>query len=151
MALGFLALSACGWVIYRLGSAWFGRAAGALAALIFLTRVPVLAYGVRAYVDLPYLRSCWRRCCWSRTGAVRARGHPCCAAGAGRPAASRGVGLLGPVLAVPVAPPFSAARPGKRRASRGARRAPAPGALAAAAPLIWVLSDLPSPASRCGR
>ena len=55
VALGFLALSACGWVIYRLGAAWFGRAAGALAALIFLTRVPVLSYGVRAYVDLPYL------------------------------------------------------------------------------------------------
>ena len=55
VALGFLALSACGWVIYRLGSVWFGRAAGALAALILLTRVPVLSYGVRAYVDIPYL------------------------------------------------------------------------------------------------
>ncbi len=55
VALGFLALSACGWVIYRLGAEWFGRAAGALAALVFLTRVPVLSYGVRAYVDLPYL------------------------------------------------------------------------------------------------
>jgi len=54
VALGFLALSACGWVLYRLGSAWFGRAAGALAALVFLTRVPVLSYGVRAYVDIPY-------------------------------------------------------------------------------------------------
>ena len=31
VALGFLALSACGWVIYRLGAEWFGRAAGALA------------------------------------------------------------------------------------------------------------------------
>jgi hypothetical protein len=55
VALGFLALSACGWVVYRLGSEWFGRAAGALAALILLTRVPVLSYGVRAYVDIPYL------------------------------------------------------------------------------------------------
>ena len=55
VALGFLALSACGWVIYRLGAVWFGRAAGALAALLFLTRVPVLSYGVRAYVDIPYL------------------------------------------------------------------------------------------------
>jgi hypothetical protein len=55
VALGFLALSACGWVIYRLGAEWFGWAAGALAALIFLTRNPVLSYGVRAYVDLPYL------------------------------------------------------------------------------------------------
>jgi hypothetical protein len=55
VALAFLALSACGWVIYRLGAEWFGWAAGALAALIFLTRAEVLSYGVRAYVDLPYL------------------------------------------------------------------------------------------------
>ncbi len=53
--LGFLALSACGWVVYALGAQWFGRAAGALAALLLLTRVPILSYGVRAYVDLPYL------------------------------------------------------------------------------------------------
>jgi hypothetical protein len=55
VALGFLALSACGWAIYRLGAQWFGRAAGALAALIFLTRAEVLSDGVRAYIDLPYL------------------------------------------------------------------------------------------------
>lgn len=55
LALGFLALTGCGWVIYRLGSEWFGRAAGALAALILLTRVPVLSYGTRAYIDIPYL------------------------------------------------------------------------------------------------
>src|ERR1700722_660744 len=55
VALGFLALSGCGWVIYRLGGEWFGRTAGALAALIFLTRAEVLSYGVRAYVDIPYL------------------------------------------------------------------------------------------------
>ena len=55
IALAFLALSACAWVIYALGAQWFGRAAGALAALLFITRVPVLSYGVRAYIDLPYL------------------------------------------------------------------------------------------------
>jgi hypothetical protein len=55
VALGFGALAACGWVIYRLGTAWFGRAAGILAALLFLTRVPVLSYGVRAYLDVPYV------------------------------------------------------------------------------------------------
>jgi hypothetical protein len=53
--LGFLALAGCGWVLYRLASLWFGRAAGVLAALILLTRVPILSYGVRAYVDVPYL------------------------------------------------------------------------------------------------
>jgi hypothetical protein len=55
IALGFLALSACAWVIYRLAADWFGRPAGVIAALIFITRVPILSYGVRAYVDLPYL------------------------------------------------------------------------------------------------
>jgi hypothetical protein len=55
VALGFLALSACAWVVYRLGAEWFGRAGGALAALILITRVPILSYGVRAYVDVPYL------------------------------------------------------------------------------------------------
>jgi hypothetical protein len=55
VALGFAALAACGWVVYALAALWFGRAAGALAALVLLTRVPILSYGVRAYVDVPYL------------------------------------------------------------------------------------------------
>ena len=55
VALAFLALSACAWVIYALAARWFGRAAGALAALLLITRVPVLSYGVRAYIDVPYL------------------------------------------------------------------------------------------------
>ncbi len=55
VALGFLALAGCGLVVYRLGALWFGRAAGVLAAVLLLTRVPILSYGVRAYVDLPYL------------------------------------------------------------------------------------------------
>jgi len=41
--------------VYALGALWFGRAAGAVAALVLLTRVPILSYGVRAYVDVPYL------------------------------------------------------------------------------------------------
>ncbi len=55
VALGFLALSACAWAVYRLGALWFNRAAGAVAALLLITRVPILSYGVRAYVDVPYL------------------------------------------------------------------------------------------------
>jgi hypothetical protein len=55
VALAFLALATSAWLVYRLGSEWFGRAAGAVAALVLLTRVPVLSYGVRAYVDVPYL------------------------------------------------------------------------------------------------
>jgi hypothetical protein len=55
VALAFLALSACAWVVYALGAQWFGRAAGALAALLLVTRVPIVSYGVRAYIDVPYL------------------------------------------------------------------------------------------------
>src|SRR3954454_21290401 len=55
VVVAFLALGAVGWLVYALGARWFGAAAGALAALIFLTREPVLSYGARAYVDLPYL------------------------------------------------------------------------------------------------
>ncbi len=55
VALAFGALALCAWVIHRLGASWFSRAAGAIAALLFLTRVPVLSYGVRAYVDIPYV------------------------------------------------------------------------------------------------
>lgn len=55
VALGFGALAACGWAVYALASLWFGRAAGVVAALVLLTRVPILSYGVRAYVDVPYL------------------------------------------------------------------------------------------------
>ena len=55
VALGFLALATCAWAVYRLGALWFNRAAGAVAAAVLVTRVPVLSYGVRAYVDVPYL------------------------------------------------------------------------------------------------
>jgi hypothetical protein len=53
--LGFLALAGCGWVLFRLGQGWFGTAAGVLAALLFVSRVPVISYGVRAYLDVPYV------------------------------------------------------------------------------------------------
>lgn len=51
----YLLLGVLGVLVFALGRAWFGWAAGALAALIILTREPVLSYGLRAYVDLPYL------------------------------------------------------------------------------------------------
>ena len=51
----FVALALLGWVVFRLGEEWFGRGAGLLAAAIILTRRPVLDYGSRVYVDIPYL------------------------------------------------------------------------------------------------
>jgi hypothetical protein len=55
LVLAFLALGTLGWLAYALGAAWFNPATGILAALIVLTREPILSYGVRAYVDIPYI------------------------------------------------------------------------------------------------
>jgi hypothetical protein len=55
LVLAFVWLGALGWVTYRLGSEWINPAAGVLAAAIVLTRRPVLDFGSRAYVDIPYL------------------------------------------------------------------------------------------------
>src|SRR3954447_621817 len=55
VVIAFLSLGAVGWLVYALGARWFGVAAGVLAAALFLTREPVLSYGTRAYVDVPYL------------------------------------------------------------------------------------------------
>lgn len=48
LGLGFLAIG-----LFRLGQELFGAAVGALAAAIILTRVPILNFGIRGYVDLP--------------------------------------------------------------------------------------------------
>jgi hypothetical protein len=150
VALGFLALSACGWVIYRLGAQWFGWAAGALAALIFLTRAEVLSYGVRAYVDIPYMTlvlgallvESRRR----RAGRGPA-GAPVLAllalAGLLRPEAWAFSGLYWLYL-IGLLPASVRARIGGGASWRKRPRVEVVRLtlLAAAAPLIWVLSDL---------
>jgi hypothetical protein len=55
VVLAFLSLGALAWVTYELGAHWFGPLAGALAAVVILTRLPVLSFGVRAYLDIPYV------------------------------------------------------------------------------------------------
>src|SRR3954469_8809211 len=55
VVLAFLALGAVGWLTYELGAHWFGPAAGVVAGLVILTRIPLLSFGVRAYVDIPYV------------------------------------------------------------------------------------------------
>jgi len=141
VALGFLALSACGWVIYRLGSVWFGWAAGALAGLLFLTRVDVLSYGVRAYVDIPYvllvlsavLLETRRPRCGAPVLALLAL------AGLLRPEAWAFSGLywlyvmgLLPSFLRPSGPPPALGKGERTRLTL----------LAASAPLLWILSDL---------
>jgi hypothetical protein len=150
VALGFLALSACGWVIFRLGAQWFGWAAGALAALVFLTRAEVLSYGVRAYVDIPYMTlvlgallvESRRR----RSGSVPA-GTPVLAllalAGLLRPEAWAFSGLYWLYL-IGLVPASIRARIGAGTSWRERPRSELARLtlLAAAAPLIWVASDL---------
>jgi len=53
--LSFAWLGIAGALVLFLARAWFGWAAGIAAAVLFLTREPVLSFGVRAYVDLPFL------------------------------------------------------------------------------------------------
>jgi hypothetical protein len=55
MIVAYVSLGLVGYLVYRLGSLWFDRPIGAVAALIVLTRAPYLSNGLRAYVDLPYI------------------------------------------------------------------------------------------------
>ncbi|HWC26895.1 MAG TPA: hypothetical protein VG474_09950, partial [Solirubrobacteraceae bacterium] len=138
----YVSLALLGWVVFALGRAWFNAAAGALAAAIVLTRVPVLDFGARAYVDIPFL-------VLGLLALLVETHRPRCG---------------GPVLALlalagllrPEAWLFSAAYllwllwPGLRAAADGA--GPRRGAawrdaaplivLAAGAPLLWALHDL---------
>ena len=51
----YVSLGLVGYLVYRLGSLWFNRPIGAVAALIVLTRAPYLSNGLRAYIDVPYI------------------------------------------------------------------------------------------------
>jgi hypothetical protein len=53
LAIGLLALGMLVVGVFRLGQELFGVWAGLLAAAIIVTRVPILNFGIRGYVDLP--------------------------------------------------------------------------------------------------
>src|SRR5262249_48654709 len=55
MVVAYISLGLVAYLVYRLGSLWFDRPIGAVAAAIVLTRAPFLSNGLRAYVDLPYI------------------------------------------------------------------------------------------------
>lgn len=143
VGLGFLALAGCGWVVYRLGALWFGRAAGALAALLLLTRVPILSYGVRAYVDLPYLFLLLSALLVACSGGGEGEGRERGGGGGGSPVLVLSLLALAGLLR-PEAWAFSGLywlylAFGHRAAPR---RLLGLAALVAAAPLLWLLSDL---------
>lgn len=58
MIVAYISLALCGYLVYRLGTLWFDRWIGAVAAAIVLTRAPFLSNGLRAYVDLPFVALC---------------------------------------------------------------------------------------------
>ena len=58
MIVAYASLALCGYLVYRLGTLWFDRWIGLLAAAIVLTRAPFLSNGLRAYIDLPFIALC---------------------------------------------------------------------------------------------
>ncbi len=54
----YASLGLIGYFVYRLGTIWFDRWIGGVAAAIVLTRAPFLSNGLRAYIDLPYIALC---------------------------------------------------------------------------------------------
>src|SRR3954451_12464894 len=58
MTIAYASLGLIGYFVYRLGSLWFDRWIGAVAAAVVLTRAPYLSNGLRAYIDLPYIALC---------------------------------------------------------------------------------------------
>jgi hypothetical protein len=58
MIVAYASLGLIGYLVYRLGSLWFDRWIGAVAAAIVLTRAPFLSNGLRAYIDLPFIALC---------------------------------------------------------------------------------------------
>ena len=55
VALAYIALAALGYLAYDLGARWFSWPVGIVAAALILSRYEILSYGVRAYVDIPYV------------------------------------------------------------------------------------------------
>jgi hypothetical protein len=58
MVIAYASLGLIGFFVYRLGTIWFDRWIGGVAAAIVLTRAPFLSNGLRAYIDLPYIALC---------------------------------------------------------------------------------------------
>ena len=123
LAIGFLCVG-----VFRLGETLFAWPVGAFAALLVATRVPFLNFGVRGYVDLPAMALI----VWAAVLEVRRprRGAPVlwllAAAGLLRPEAWLFAGAYWLWLAPPLRWPARLRLLG----------------LAAAAPVLWALSDL---------
>lgn len=128
LGIGLLGLGALVVGLLRLGQALFGTAVGLVAAVLILTRVPILSYGIRGYVDLPAVALVvWAAVLEARE---RRRGAPVLALLAL-------AGLLRPEFWL-----FSAAYWAWIALPLGWGRRLTYAALALAAPALWALSDL---------
>lgn len=145
LAIGLLALGMLAVGLFRLGQRLFGVWAGVLAAAIIVTRVPILSFGIRGYVDLPTAALV----VWACVLEVRRpfRGAPVLVllglAGLLRPEAWLYAGAYWLWLVTKAPKPemdaeFSSAAVADARRTQIVRWT----ALALAAPAFWMLSDL---------
>lgn len=157
LALVLLGFGALVVALFRLGAESFGLAVGVLGAAIFLTRVPPLNFGIRGYVDLPTIALI----AWAAVLEARRprRGAAVLVllglAGLLRPEAWLFAGLYWLWLVVPLGngERLAAGLPGwlrslgyglagARQPRRDLRERAGLAALALAAPVLWLLSDL---------
>jgi hypothetical protein len=144
MVVAYASLGLVGYLVYRLGSLWFDRPIGAVAALIVLTRAPYLSNGLRAYVDLPYIALCLGALT-IETKRPRA-GWPVLAllalAGLLRPEAWLfSIAYLIYLLLDPARTSRSSGPEGEARGTLVSPRGATLVALALAGPILWVLFD----------
>ncbi len=144
--IAYLSLGLLAWLVYKLGSAWFDRAIGGVAAFLVMTSAPVLSNGLRAYIDLPYMALCLAALL-IETRKPKA-GWPVllllALAGLLRPEAWLFAGFYFLYLALDLTPPAEGKRlPGVKLREGGIdRNLILMACLTASGPVIWLLFDL---------
>ena len=146
IVLAYVSLGLLAWLVYRLGTEWFDRLIGGLAAFLIMTSAPILSNGLRAYVDLPYMVLCLAALL-IETRKPKA-GWPVLVllamAGLLRPEAWLFAGFYFVYLALDFTPPEEGKRiPGVKLREGGIdRNLILMACLTASGPVIWLLFDL---------
>lgn len=146
VVLAYVSLGLLAWLVYRLGSVWFDRWIGAVAAFLVMTSAPVLSNGLRAYIDIPYMVLCLAALL-IETRKPKA-GWPVLVllalAGLLRPEAWLFAGFYFLYLALDFTPPAGGKRlPGVKLRGGGIdRNLVFLACLTAAGPVVWLLFDL---------